>query len=169
MYLDYGNLAHQYAVDEKEQLAIRRKQELEKKKKAKQQMKLRRKLRARTVITICTMLSLAFVIVYGQVRQYELSCQIDRANNELNSILDEKSRALLNIEKTRNLTNIETVATTELGMNKATSDQIIYLNLVQKDKVETAQTNKSVVHTALSKGEEAVETITAKIRNIFNL
>ena len=168
MYLDYGNLAQQYAMDEKEQLALARKKELQQKKNLKQKIKVRRRFRSRTVATICVVLSLAFVIVYGQVRQYELSCQINRANSNLNEVLDEKSRALLNIEKTRNLTEIENVATNELGMNKATDDQVIYLNLHQKDKVETTKTDNNVVRIVLSKGEEAMGSITTKIRNIFH-
>jgi len=169
MYSGNGNLAHQYVPDEKEKLAIIKKKELEARKKNKQNMRLKTKFRARTVVAILTMLSMAFLFVYGEVRQYEMETAVNKANERLSQIQDEKNRALLNIEKTRNLTSIENVATTELGMSKATQDQIVYLDLEKKDKVETSQENKNIVHHAMTEGEKVIGEITEKIRNIFSV
>ena len=169
MYLDNGNLAHQYTPDDKEKLAIKKKNELQVRQKNRQKMLLKRKMRARTLVMILTMLSMAFLFVYGEVRQYEMATAVENATQKLSQIEDEKNRAILNIEKTTDLTSIENIATTQLGMSKATQDQVVYLDLEKKDRVQTSQENNNIMHHALTKGERLVGEITEKIRNIFSI
>ena len=167
MYLDSGNLAHQYELDIKERLALQKKSEVEKRMRIKQAARRKTKLRMRTVMMIVTALSMAFLFVYGEVRQYEVQTAVESATSHLSQIEDAKNRAILNIEKTQDLTSIENTAINQYGMSKATQDQIVYLDLPSKDKVETMQKHNNIVHHALTKGEKIANGFAEKIRNIF--
>ena len=77
-----------------------------------------------------------------------ISCrnsQIDKKFNEfevLNKILadlqKENEQLRVSIENSQNLSNIEKVAKEELGMQKLTNKQIVYVSLPKKDYIETA-------------------------------
>ena len=63
---------------------------------------------------------------------------IQNQRKELSSLQKENEQLKVNIENSLNLNNIEKVAKEELGMEKLTSKQTIYIALPKKDYVESA-------------------------------
>ena len=63
---------------------------------------------------------------------------IQNQRKELSSLQKENEQLKVNIENSLNLNNIEKVAKEELGMQKLTSSQTVYVSLPKKDYVEAA-------------------------------
>jgi cell division protein FtsL len=167
MYVSDGSLARQYIPETKEEAAVRKKRELEKAKEQKMKLKAVKKSRKKLVISILAILSMGFLVIYGQVRNYELQMQIDKVNSKIVAVQDEKSRAILELEKSRNLGQIEKAATEELGMSKATRDQIVYFNPQKTDTVLRSMDNSSTVDKVVERSAGLLDGILEKIRNIF--
>lgn len=167
MYVSDGSLARQYIPETKEEAAVRKKRELEKAKEQKMKLKAVKKSRKKLIVSILAILSMGFLVIYGQVRNYELQMQIDKVNSKIVSVQDEKSRAILELEQSRNLGQIEKTATEELGMSKATRDQIVYFNPQKADTVVRSMDSSSTVDKVMEKSTNLFGGILEKIRNIF--
>lgn len=63
--------------------------------------------------------------------------QIQKQKNELSSLQKENEQLKVSIENSLNLSNIEKIAKEELGMQKLSSKQIVYVTLPKKDYVES--------------------------------
>ena len=70
--------------------------------------------------------------------------QIQNQKKELASIQKENEQLKVNIQNSINLSNIEKLAKEELGMEKLTNKQTVYVSLPKKDYVE-APTEKVVI------------------------
>ncbi len=168
MYVSDGSLARQYIPETKEEAAARKKRELEKAKEQKLKLKAVKKSRKKLIVSILAILSMGFLVIYGQVRNYELQMLIDDTNSQIAEVQDQKSRAILELEQSRNLTQIEQTATEELGMSKATRDQITYFNPEKSDTVVRSMDNSSAVDKVVEQSSSFFDGLLEKIRNIFS-
>ena len=64
--------------------------------------------------------------------------QIQEQKKELSTLQKDNEQLKVSIENSLNIYNIEKVAKEELGMQKLTSKQIVYVTLPKKDYVESA-------------------------------
>ena len=64
--------------------------------------------------------------------------QIQQQKNELATLQKENEQLKVSIENSMNLSNIEKVAKEELGMQKLSNQQTVYVTLPKKDYVESA-------------------------------
>lgn len=77
-----------------------------------------------------------------------ISCRNSQIDKKFNQIQEQKKilaelqkeneQLRVSIENSQNLSNIEKVAKEELGMQKLTNKQIVYVSLPKKDYIETA-------------------------------
>lgn len=97
-----------------------------------------------------------------------ISCRNSQIDNKFNQIQEQKKQLAalqkeneqlnVNIENSLNLSNIEKVAKEELGMQKLSSKQTIYITLPKKDYVESAS-EKIIIEEEKSWWEELVDKI----------
>lgn len=64
--------------------------------------------------------------------------QIQDQKKELSMLQKENEQLKVNIENSLNLNNIEKIAKEELGMEKLTNKQTVYISLPKKDYIESA-------------------------------
>lgn len=141
------------------------KKQVKKAKKSKKENKIAKKKRLEestkarrnfTIITAFALLAL-LVIVYMNVRVNESFSEVQSLQKEIASLEKENSQISVNIQNSLNLSNIETAATTNLGMQKLTNKQTVYVSLDTKDYIEV--TNDSTV--------EEEESLIEKLWNSF--
>lgn len=97
-----------------------------------------------------------------------ISCRNSQIDNEFNQIQEQKKQLAalqkeneqlkVSIQNSLNLNNIEKVAREELGMQKLSSKQTVYVTLPKKDYVESAS-EKVVIEEEKSWWEELVDKI----------
>ncbi len=87
--------------------------------------------------------------------------QMQEQKKELANIQKENEQLEVNIENSLNIKNIEKEAKEQLGMEKLTSKQTVYVNLPKKDYVEAA-TEKVVVQEEKSWLQKVVDWIFPK-------
>lgn len=100
-----------------------------------------------------------------------ISCRNSQIDKKFNQIQEQKKilaelqkeneQLRVSIENSQNLSNIEKVAKEELGMQKLTNKQIVYVSLPKKDYIETAS-EKVIIEDEKSWWEKLI----AKILNI---
>ena len=88
--------------------------------------------------------------------------KIQKQKNELSSLQKENEQLKVSIENSLNLNNIEKVAKEELGMQKLSSKQIVYVTLPKKDYVES--TTEKVVKE--DKKQNWIQKIASKFLNL---
>ena len=109
-------------------------------------------------IVFCALL----VISYRNSQITEQFTEVKNLKSELANLEKENEQLEVNIESSINLTNIEKEATEQLGMQKPTNEQKVYVSLPKKDYVQpttedVAKNNKnnswikSAVNTLLGK------------------
>ena len=84
--------------------------------------------------------------------------QIQEQKKQLAALQKENEQLKVSIENSLNLNNIEKVAKEELGMQKLTSKQTVYITLPKKDYVESAS-EKVVIEEEKSWWENIVDKI----------
>ena len=84
--------------------------------------------------------------------------QIQEQKKQLAALQKENEQLKVSIENSLNLNNVEKVAKEELGMQKLTSKQTVYVTLPKKDYVESAS-EKVVIEEEKSWWEEIVDKI----------
>ena len=89
--------------------------------------------------------------------------QIQQQKNELATLQKENEQLKVSIENSMNLSNIEKVAKEELGMQKLTSSQTVYVSLPKKDYVEAASEKVNI-----EEEQSLWDKICDKILNINN-
>ena len=75
-------------------------------------------------------------IMYRSVKINESFTEIQTLSKTVSSIEKENSQISVNIQNNLNLSNIENIASSTLGMQKLSSKQTIYINLDTKDYTE---------------------------------
>ena len=95
-----------------------------------------------------------------------ISCRNSQIDKKFNQIQEQKKiladlqkeneQLRGSIENSQNLSNIEKVAKEELGMQKLTNKQIVYVSLPKKDYIETAS-EKVIIEDEKSWWEKLVD------------
>lgn len=96
---------------------------------------------ARTNFAILMVIALGCILLlmYRNVKIRESFAGVQALSKEISAIEKENSQIAVNIQNNLNLTNIESIATTTLGMQKLSSKQTVYINLDTKDYTEISQ------------------------------
>ena len=106
----------------------------------------RQQIKKQFQITV-TVIGLFLLLLTISCRNSQIDKQFNQIQNqkkELASIQKENEQLKVNIQNSINLSNIEKLAKEELGMEKLTNKQTVYVSLPKKDYVE-APTEKVVI------------------------
>ena len=107
----------------------------------KQQIKVSREQRKRQVKMTVTVVGLFLLLLTISCRNSQIDKQfnqIQEQKKQLSALQKENEQLKVSIENSLNLSNVEKVAREELGMQKLTSKQTVYVTLPKKDYVESA-------------------------------
>ena len=126
-----------------------------------QQVKISSEQRKRQVRLTITVLGIFLLLL-------TISCRNSQVDNKFNQIQEQKKQLAalqkeneqlkVGIENSLNLTNIEKVAREELGMQRLSSKQTVYISLPKKDYVESAS-EKVIIEEEKSWWENLVDKI----------
>ena len=96
---------------------------------------------ARTNFTILMVIALGCILLlmYRNVKIRESFAGVQTLSKTVSKLQKENSQISVNIQNNLNLSNIESVATSTLGMQKLSSKQTVYVNLDTKDYTEISQ------------------------------
>lgn len=110
---------------------------------AKVSTKARKRKRFKTVMCILGCFAIAFLIVMRYAYIAEKNDSLNEMMTSYQEISSENNMLQIEIDQNINLTKVEEIATTKLGMQKPQKHQIVYVNVVGDDKVVTK--NSSMV------------------------
>ena len=100
--------------------------------------KEQRKIQLRLTVTVAGIFLLLLTISCRNSQIDKQFNQIQEQKKQLAALQKENEQLKVSIENSLNLNNIEKVAREELGMQKLTSKQTVYVTLPKKDYVESA-------------------------------
>ena len=106
-----------------------------------QQIKVSKEQRKRQMRTTVTVVGLFLLLLTISCRNSQIDRQFDQIQDQkkqLAALQKENEQLKVSIENSINISNIEKVAKEELGMQKLSSKQTVYITLPKKDYVETA-------------------------------
>ena len=106
----------------------------------KQQIKISKEQRRKHFKTTVTVLGLIMLMLTISCRNSQIDKQFNQIQNQkkqLANLQKENEQLNVSIENSLNLSNVEKVAKEELGMQKLSSKQIVYVTLPKKDYVES--------------------------------
>ena len=106
-----------------------------------QQIKVSKEQRKRQMRTTVTVIGLFLLLLTISCRNSQIDRQFDQIQDQkkqLTALQKENEQLKVSIENSINISNIEKVAKEELGMQKLSSKQTVYITLPKKDYVETA-------------------------------
>mgnify|MGYP000246787850 CR=1 FL=1 len=112
-----------------------------------QQIKVSKQQKKKQFQMTVTVIGLFLLLLTISCRNSQIDKQFNQIQNqkkELASIQKENEQLKVNIQNSINLSNIEKLAKEELGMEKLTNKQTVYVSLPKKDYVE-APTEKVVI------------------------
>lgn len=107
----------------------------------KQQIKVSKEQRKSQIKMTVTVVGLFLLLLTISCRNSQIDKQfnqIQEQKKQLASLQKENEQLKVSIENSLNLNNVEKVAREELGMQKLTSKQTVYVTLPKKDYVESA-------------------------------
>ena len=105
-----------------------------------QQIKVSKEHRKRQMKTTVTVVGLFLLLLTISCRNSQIDKQFNQIQNQkkqLAALQKDNEQLKVSIENSINISNIEKVAKEELGMQKLTSKQTVYVTLPKKDYVET--------------------------------
>lgn len=106
-----------------------------------QQVKVSKEQRRKQLKMTVAVAGLFLVLLTISCRNSQIDkkfTQIQEQKKELSTLQKENEQLKVNIENSLNLSNIEKTAKEELGMEKLTSKQTVYVALPKKDYIESA-------------------------------
>lgn len=127
----------------------------------KKQIKVSSEQRKKQIKMILTIVALFLLLLTISCRNSQIDNkfnQIQEQKKQLAALQKENEQLNVSIENSLNLSNIEKVAKEELGMQKLSSKQTVYVTLPKKDYVESAS-EKIVIEEEKSWWEEIVDKI----------
>ena len=127
----------------------------------KQQIKVSKEQRSRQIKMTVTVVGLFLLLLTISCRNSQIDKQfnqIQEQKKQLAALQKENEQLKVSIENSLNLNNVEKVAREELGMQKLSSRQTVYVTLPKKDYVESAS-EKVVIEEDKSWWEEIVDKI----------
>ena len=107
----------------------------------KQQIKLSKEQRNRQMKTTVTVVGLFLLLLTISCRNSQIDKKFDQIQDQkkqLATLQKENEQLKVSIENSLNLNNVEKVAKEELGMQKLSTRQTVYITLPKKDYVESA-------------------------------
>ena len=104
---------------------------------AKVSTKARKRKRFKTIMTLLAVFAVAFVIVLRYAYIAEKNDSLNEMKTSYQEISSENNMLQIEIDQNINLTKVEEIATTKLGMQKPQKHQIVYVNVVGDDKIVT--------------------------------
>lgn len=106
-----------------------------------QQIKVSKQQQKRQFKMTVTVISLFLLLLTISCRNSQIDKEFNQIQNqkkELATIQKENEQLKVNIENSVNLNNIEKLAKEELGMERLTNKQTVYISLPKKDYIESA-------------------------------
>ena len=106
-----------------------------------QQIKVSKEQKRRHMKTTLTVIGLFLLLLTISCRNSQIDKQFNKIQDQkkqLAALQKENEQLKVSIENSVNISNIEKVAKEELGMQKLSSKQTVYVTLPKKDYVETA-------------------------------
>lgn len=106
-----------------------------------QQIKVSKEQRKRQLRTTVTVVGLFLLLLTISCRNSQIDKQFDKIQyqkKQLATLQKENEQLNVSIQNSVNISTIEKVAKEELGMQKLSSKQTVYITLPKKDYVETA-------------------------------
>ena len=106
-----------------------------------QQIQISKEQRKKQMKTTVTVVGLFLLLLTISCRNSQIDRQFDQIQDQkkqLAALQKENEQLKVSIENSVNISNIEKVAKEELGMQKLSSKQTVYITLPKKDYVETA-------------------------------
>lgn len=122
--------------------------------KAKRQQKSVSFLSIKTIMLVFVALLFIAVSIYGKVMMTETVDELGTATNELNILKGETTRLEMELESKVSLRNVESFASTNLGMNKIEKYQTEYVKMTEGNVIEVTPTENV--------------SITEKIKTLFS-
>ncbi len=110
-------------------------------KQPKQQVKLSKEQRNKQMKMTVTVIGLFLILLTISCRNSQIDKKFDQIQDQkkqLATLQKENEQLKVGIENSLNLKNVEKVAKEELGMQKLSNKQTVYVTLPKKDYVETA-------------------------------
>ena len=130
----------------------------------KQQVKVSGEQKKRQMKITVTVIGVFLLLLTISCRNSQIDKKFNQIQEQKKILADlqkENEQLRVSIENSQNLSNIEKVAKEELGMQKLTNKQIVYVSLPKKDYIETAS-EKVIIEDEKSWWEKLI----AKILNI---
>ena len=127
----------------------------------KKQVKVSKEQRRRQMKMTVTVAGLFLLLLTISCRNSQIDKQFNHIQDQkkqLAALQKENEQLRVSIENSVNINNVEKVAKEELGMQKLSSKQIVYVTLPKKDYVESAS-EKVVIEEEKSWWEEIVNKI----------
>lgn len=115
-----------------------------------------RKRQMKTTIIVAGLFLLLLIISCRNSQIDKQFIQIQNQKKQLATLQKENEQLKVNIENSLNLSNIEKIAKEELGMQKLSSKQTVYVSLPKKDYVESAS-EKIVIEEEKNWWEEFID------------
>lgn len=109
--------------------------------KPKEQLKKSKAQKKKEIKMTVTVIAVVLLLLTISCRNSQIDKkfnQIQEQKRNLAMLQKENEQLKVSIENSLNLNNVEKVAKDELGMQKLTNKQIIYINLPKKDYIESA-------------------------------
>ena len=128
-----------------------------------QQIQISKEQRKKQMKTTVTVVGLFLLLLTISCRNSQIDRQFDQIQDQkkqLAALQKENEQLKVSIENSVNISNIEKVAKEELGMQKLSGKQTVYVTLPKKDYVESA--SEKVV---IEKNKTWWETVADKILN----
>ena len=100
---------------------------------------------ARILATALVLLSVVFASLYGRVKIAQLNVDINTATAQLEELNSEKVRMEAELDGQMSLSQVEEIATEELGMVKPDNSQVTYLKVAQENKIQTSTKSESLL------------------------
>ena len=130
----------------------------------KQQVKVSGEQKKRQMKITVTVIGVFLLLLTISCRNSQIDKKFNQIQEQKKILADlqkENEQLRVSIENSQHLSNIEKVAKEELGMQKLTNKQIVYVSLPKKDYIETAS-EKVIIEDEKSWWEKLI----AKILNI---
>ena len=129
-----------------------------------QEVKVSKEQRRKQMKVTLWVIGIFVILLTISYRNSQINEKFNKVQNlkrELSTIQKENEQLKVGIENSLNLNNIEKIAKEELGMQKLTSNQTIYITLPKKDYVETAS-EEVIIEKNKSWFEELIDKILGK-------
>lgn len=151
---------HEYNIPKKTKKKVQKPKIKSQKLKEKQKAKEIKTAQINFTIVIGIAIICVLFIMYRTVQINESFSEMQAMTKQISEIEKVNSQIAVNVQNNLNLSTIESVATTTLGMQKLSNKQTVYITLDKRDYVEP---NVNAEH----KEEGFIEKIINKISEIF--